>query len=127
VGEHLHDHPESLDQLAWQETPAEAAAARSSRDGRRDVGTASEERRVGSYAETEVELQRVPKVVVADSPSLHLAQEDQFTGVASLLIQFPGNNNFATCTGTLLDDRKHILTAAHCLTDDLTGEITAID
>jgi hypothetical protein len=38
-------------------------------------------------------------------------------GVARLSINFPGAS--ALCTGTLLSTGRHVLTAAHCLTDDV--------
>jgi hypothetical protein len=48
----------------------------------------------------------------------------QQSGVASLIITKSGIGSFG-CTGALLDDRRSILTAAHCITDS-SGNLNAI-
>ncbi len=57
------------------------------------------------------------RVVVVDDPDLHeIAPGTGFDGVVDLTI----NTIFGTiaCSGSLLSSGTHILTAAHCLTDD---------
>jgi len=55
----------------------------------------------------------VNMVVTTDDPATHIVQTGTgYDGVAMLLM-----DNGGLCTGTLLSDGRHILTAAHCVTD----------
>jgi len=46
----------------------------------------------------------------------YFAAMPQYSGVAALIMDY-GNNNLFICSGTLLPDRRSILTAAHCVSD----------
>lgn len=49
--------------------------------------------------------------------SRYLAQGQAYSGVVGLLINW-GNDSYSSCSGTLLSDRRSILTAGHCTADD---------
>jgi hypothetical protein len=46
---------------------------------------------------------------------LYLANTAQYSGVVALIMEFAGGSFI--CSGTLMNDRKTIVTAAHCITD----------
>ena len=70
-----------------------------------------------------VAMEKVARAIITvDNPDNHLVPVDDFTGVVSL--QISGEH---LCTGSLLDGGMHILTAAHCITGNLTGEPIDID
>ena len=56
--------------------------------------------------------------------SRYLAQGEAYSGVVGLLIDW-GNDSYSTCTGTLLSDRRSILTAGHC-TSEKGGKSTPV-
>jgi V8-like Glu-specific endopeptidase len=47
---------------------------------------------------------------------IYLANTAQYNGVVALIMEFAGGSFI--CSGTLMNDRKTIVTAAHCITDD---------
>ncbi|MBB63556.1 MAG: hypothetical protein CMO81_00650 [Waddliaceae bacterium] len=58
-----------------------------------------------------------PLIVSSDDISNHeVFPEDDFEGVVKLILQTFSGGTFL-CSGTLLSDGLHILTAAHCVTD----------
>jgi len=61
-----------------------------------------------------------PAIVTVDDPANHeIAAGGGFDGVAHLAV-FPYSHRFLAgrCTASLLEDGRHVLTAAHCLTGD---------
>ncbi len=52
--------------------------------------------------------------------AMYFAGMPQYSGVASLIMNFGAQGSFI-CSGTLLPDRQSILTAAHCVTDANLG------
>ncbi len=54
----------------------------------------------------------IKAIVTVNNPDNYLVKRDQFSGVISLEVF---GEHF--CTGSLLDGGRHILTAAHCLTE----------
>jgi len=61
--------------------------------------------------------------VASGGNAIYLPTMPRFSGVASLLISKGASNTFI-CTGSLLNDRRSILTAAHCVSDGL-GNLNA--
>ena len=61
------------------------------------------------------------KLTTFSNPGSFVTGYSDYPGVAKLILK---NGPTYLCTGTLLNDQQHILTAAHCVTSSNTGKIT---
>jgi len=57
-----------------------------------------------------------PLYTTLDNPSNHVSTSDPYDGVAKL--RLTRSDGTFGCSGTLTNDRLHIITAAHCVADD---------
>ncbi len=64
--------------------------------------------------------------VAAGGDPLYLATAPKYSGVAYVSMTFASGNSYL-CTGSLLNDRRSVLTAAHCLTgSSADGALTSV-
>ena len=61
------------------------------------------------------------KLTTFSNPGSFVTLASEYPGVPKLILK---NGPTYLCTGTLLNDQQHILTAAHCVTSSNTGKIT---
>lgn len=76
----------------------------------------------GIIADSGVSYEARPRYVTSDDPANHVVPAGGFSGVAGLIIS--RTDGTFLCSGSLLSSGRHILTAAHCVTND-TGAVTA--
>ena len=74
-------------------------------------------------AQSNIVGQNSTATIAGGGNPLYLANTAQYSGVVALITEFAGGSFI--CSGTLMNDRKTIVTAAHCVTDGPAGALTA--
>ncbi len=71
----------------------------------------------GPGGEAWLSYEYAPRLTVADDPALHeVAPGGAYDGVGRLVVEWSGGTRVG-CSGALMPGGRHVLTAAHCLTD----------